>query len=462
MREFELKIDEALLNGLSPLKVTPFNFQLLQECLGFRLGKAGLEKYEVKENPLPVVTDLLYHWPFPQYITGERYNFLIVRDSLVNYEDVVYHVSDNHATVTHIFSVDQLTFGQGTLMEVADFGEYAFMTNGVIMIFWDPALGAWNKIIASAVIPMMRTVCNFKGQLVGGNVVSAWHDCDETFYVWSKIGQMDFTPDNYNLAGYRRDPFGGEIYHVRRLGDNCVGYSSKGVTLLSPVSSPAATFGFTELIDVGLKNQGAMNGSLDVQVYVGEDNILRRVTKGGIEELGYEFYMEDLGEVIVQYDPKQKDFYIGDDKKTFLLTSKGLTEIPQHPSAVWRRNDETHMLPDTVDDYYQTIVTGPFNMGYSGQKTIFAMETDLLLGYRPQVAVSYYSNPVSFGTTSWVPLNNQNVAAIMITGNAFAFHLRYQPDYDNSRLSYIKARYKMTDLRSLRGVYAPPPRGQGV
>lgn len=460
MREFELVIDEALRNGLSPFKMTPFNSQLLQECLGFRLGKVGLEKYEQKTNPLPGTTDVLYSWPFPQYITGERYNFLIVRDVLVNHEDVVYHISDDHLTVTHIFSVDVLTFGQGTLMEVADFGEYAFMTNGVIMIFWDPALGAWDKITASAVIPMMRTVCNFKGQLVGGNVVSAWHDCDETFYVWSKIGQMDFTPDSYNLAGYRRDPFGGTIHHVRRLRDNVVGYSSKGITLLSPVSSPTATFGFTELSDVGIKNQGAMNGDLNVQVYVGEDNILRRITEKGIEELGYENYMELLGEVIVQYDPKQKDFYIGDNVKTFLLTTNGLTEIPQHPSAVWRRDGETHMLPDTVDDYYQTIVTQPFDMGYGGQKTIFSMETDLLLGYKPEVAVDYYNNPTSYGTTSYVPLNDQNVASIIASGNAFAFRLRFQPDYDNTRLSYIKARYKMTDLRGIRGVYAPPPRGQ--
>jgi hypothetical protein len=461
MREFELTIDEALRKGLSPFKVTPFNTQLLQECLGFRLSSIGLEKYEVKENPLPPVTNLLYSWPFPQYITGERYNFLIVRDSLVNHEDVVYHVSDDHATVTYIFAVDTLTFGQGTLMEVADFGEYAMMVNGVARVFWN-VLGAWNASVATATIPLMRTICNFKGQAIGGGVTSPWHDCDETFYIWSKIGQMDFTPDNYNLAGYRRDPYGGEVYHVRRLGDNTIGYSSKGITLLSPVSSPAASFGFTELSDVGLKNQGAMNGNLNRQDYVGEDNILREITQQGIKELGYEYYMEQLNgeDVIVSYDKKFKDFYIGISSKTFLLSPNGLTEIPQHPSCVWRRDNETYMLPDSVDSYYQTIVTQPFDMGYAGQKTLFEVETDLLLGKDPEVAASYYTSPTSYGTTSYKPLNNQNVASIIISGNALAIHLRFDPTYDNSRIGYIKARYKMTDLRGVRGVYAPPPRGQ--
>jgi len=457
LREFELVIDEALRNGLSPIYTTPINSQYLREFLGFKLGEAGPEKYDLASNPLTGLAPLLYSWPFPQFITGERYNFLIIRDSVVNHEDVVYSVDDDYTAATHIFSVDQLTFGQGTLMEVADFGEYAFMTNGVIMIFWNPALGAWDKITSSSVIPMMRTVCNFKGQLVGGNVVSTWHDCDEKFYVWSKIGQMDFTPDNYNLAGYRRDPYGGEVYHVRRLDDTVIGYSSKGIVLISPTSAPVATFGFTEMSDVGLINRGAMGGSLREQVYVGRDKKLRRITKKGIEVLDYRYYMEQLDEIVVSYN---NDFYIGDNEKTFLLTPQGLSEIPQHPSAVWGNIDEAYMIPNTVDDYKMTVVTHPFDMGYAGQKTIFSMETDLLLGYKPKVAVDYYLDPNTYHTTKYVPLNNQNTASIIASGNVFALRLSIEPDYDNVRLGYIKARYKMTDLRAIRGVYAPPPRGQ--
>ena len=461
MREFELVIDEALKNGLSPLRVTPMNSQLLRECLGFRLGKVGLEKYEDKENPIDAI-DILYSWPFPQYLVGERYNILVVRDSLVNHEDIVYVVSDDHVTVTHIFSIDVLTFGQGTLMEMADFGEYIFMANGVRMIYWDPTLVAWQHMAASATIPMMKTVCNFKGQAVGGNVVSAWHDCDEKSYVWSKIGSIDFTPEDDNEAGYRRDPFGGEVYHTRRLGDMVVGYSSEGITALTPVGSPVTTFRFTELSNIGLINQGAMDGDLRRHVYLGEDQILREITNEGIKELGYEFFMGDLeGEdVIVSYDKKLEDFYIGNSKKTFLLSPKGLTEIPQHPSAVWRRNKETYCLPETVDNYDALIVTSPFDMGYAGQKTVFSMETDILFVKDPEVAVSYYNDITTFGTTDYVPLNDQNIAAIIVSGNAFDFRLRYDPLYDNSRLSYIVVRYKMTDLRGIRGVYAPAPRGQ--
>ena len=461
MREYELIIDEALKNGLTPLRTTPFNSQLLQECLGFRLGRGGLEKYEVKDNPLPATLDLLYYWPFPQYITGELHNILVVRDELVNHEDIVYSVSNDHSTFSLIATLPVLIYGSyGTLMEVADFGEYAIMVNGVVIIYWDTTLATWKTITTSTTIPLMRTICNFKGQVVGGNITNTWHDCDNTFYVWSKIGNVDFTPDNFNTAGYRRCPFGGNVYHTRRLGDNVVGYSSEGITLLRPVNSPSTTFGFTELDNVGLINQGAMNGDLQRQVYVGEDKILREITSQGIKELGYEYYMEQLDDIIVSYDKKLKDFYISDSVKTFLLSSSGLTEIPQHPSAVWRREAETYMLPDTVDDYEMLIVTQPFDMQFAGQKTITSLETDLLLGDSPQGAVSYYLNPSSYSTTPFKPFNDQNSCAITAAGNAFAFHLKFDPTYDNSRISYMKARYKMTDLRGIRGVYAPPPRGQ--
>lgn len=460
MREFELKIDEAIVQGLTPLRQTPFNAQLLLECLGFRLGPGALEPYRSLTNPFPGAIDLHYLWPFPQFITGELYNFLIVRDEAGG-ADLVYIISDDHATVTLIATLPYLTYGIGTLMEVADFGLYAFLTNGVAMVYYNTVTDAWDTTDTIANIPRLRTICNFKGQAVGGNVTSVWKDCDETYYVWSKIGEMDFIPDRRNTSGYRRCPFGGEVFHTRRLGDNVIGYSSKGITLMNPVVEPAPSFGFVELDDVGLANQGAMNGNLRRQVYVGEDRVVREVTKEGVKELGYYDYMSRLGDtIIVSYDPGDKDFYIGDEEKTYLLSPNGLTEIPQHPSAVWRRGGVTYCVPDSVDPYKALITTNVFDMGYRGQKTVFSIESDLLSVERAEAAADYAKDLTSHGTTVFKPLNKQGIASLVVTGNAFKFHLRFDPVYTDIMISYIKVRYKMTDLRGIRGIYAPSPRGQ--
>ena len=483
MREYELIIDKAIKKGLSPEASITFNDEWLWQALGFRVGKNDLEGYEISDhghldgrtdtggNPV----DLLYSWPFPQWISGERYNFLVIRDSIVNDEDKVYVVSNDYATIAHIFDIDVLNFGLGTLMEVADFGEYAIMLNGALMIYWDVGLADWHEIRSSATVPMMRTICNFKGQAVGGNVrgiwnlgtlvYDAWYDCDETFYIWSKIGSMDFTPSLNNEAGYRRDPYGGEVYHTKRLGDNVIGYSSKGITLLKPVSSPAATFGFEELDDVGLINQGAMDGSLKRHIYVGVDYILREIKGEEVNELGYQTYMQELDhdDIIVKYDRIKKDFYIGDSEKTYLLSPYGLTEIPQHPSAIWTMPDEHELsiLPEAVDaTYVPSITTSIFDMGYRGQKTIFSVESDVFVSFEPVVVVGWMNTLFVSGYSPDIPLNNEGIAAVIVSGNEFAVQIKFTFITAMSPINYIKIRYKMTDLRGIRGVYAPPPRGQ--
>ena len=461
MREYELIIDKALKAGLTPVDIIPTNTQILSECFGYRCGKAGLERYKALSNPIPNTVDLYYNWPFPQFITGERYNFLIVRDSVTNQEDVVYLLSDDHLTVTHIFSIDELTFGKGDLMEVADFGEYAFMTNGVVMIYWDTTLSAWQVITASATIPMMKTVCNFKGQAIGGNVISAWHDCDEKFYVWSKIGSMDFTIDEDNEAGYRRCPFGGEVYHVRRLGDHVIGYSSKGIVQLTAVNAPASTFGFKELHDLGLINKGAMNGNLREHVFVDSDYNVWKIG-AEVKKLGYDRYMKRLAgeDIIVNYDPANGDFYIGNSEKAFLLSNSGLTEITQFPSAVWRRGNETYMLPDTESTERPYICSELFDMEYKGQKTISTIETDVSQVEGAEAGIDYINDLNTWHTEIYKPINNQGIATNAVSGNMFRFRLRFSDVYNDMRISYIKARYKMTDLRGIRGVYAPGLRGQ--
>ena len=466
MREYELIIDEALKKGLTPERNLPKNEEWLWQAIGFRIGRGGLEGYRNStDNPLSGVVDMLYSWPFPQWITGERYNFLIIRDSVVNYEDKVYVITDGYVA-THIFDCDVLTFGLGTLMEVADFGEYAFMTNGVIMIYWDVGLADWHEIVASTTIPMMRTVCNFKGQMVGGGVLSAWHDCDETFYCWSKIGSADFTPDDNNEAGYRRDPYGGKVYHVRRLDDKVIGYSSKGITRLNPAIEPVPSFGFDELSNVGLINQGAMDGDLDRHVYVGTDLVVREVTREGIKELGYYLYMDDLNptkDIIVKYDRIKKDFYIGNDEQTYLLSPYGLTQVPQHPSAVWtisEWDDELVMLPNTLDDpCVPMLSTGTVDMGYRGMKTVFSVEADVSFTIGPEAAVGWLNTLDAWGWGNYVPLNDEGIAVNIVSSTNFIILLRFEYVATSICLTYIKLQYKMTDTRGLRGAYVMPQRG---
>lgn len=465
MREYELIIDEALKNGLYPDKVS-FNSQMLSECLGFRCGDYSLEAAQLGFSPLPVAIDIHYSWPFPQVVTGATHNILIVRD-LTGGNDYVYSFSDDHSTVSLLTSLSHTTYGFGDLVEIADFGEYLFMTNGVAMVYWDTTAGSWAVTTSTANVPLMKTVCNLNGQAIGGNIQSPWYDCDETFYIWSKIGYMNFTPESDNEAGYARCPYGGEIFHVRNLGNAVVGYSSKGLTMLHTASVGdygPAVIGLRKVSNIGLVNKGAIDGDESKQVYIGSDLKVREITSEGIKELGYRHWMQQLGtdeDILVLYDRFNHDFYIGNSEKTYLLSSKGMTEVLQHPSAVWRTNsDYIYMLPYTLDDDYPRIATVPFDMSFKGHKTISTIETDVFNLTNPEANVDYTYNHKDWGTTQFTPINNLGIATINITGNAFRFRLRFSDIEEDFSIGMIKPRYKMTDLRGTRGVYAPPLRGQ--
>ncbi len=497
MREFYTTIDEALLKGLRPEYRTPTNTQYLQEALGYRIGKLAIEGIPFLYNPMPLGLDVLYNWPFPQFLKQESWKILVVRND-VTMADHVYSLSDSYVA-THIFDVDTLTFGQGTVMELADFGEYAIMGNGVVMIHWDPTGPGWHAFRDHATLPVMSTVCNFKGQLIGGGITGVWngaafdpwYDCDQKSIVWSDIGSVNCVPDPKNTAGYRRDPVGGEVYHVRRLGDDVIVYSSTGVTRMFPVVSPAATFGFEELHPIGLRNRGAVNGDLAQHVFVDlEDNIWSLsvggalsaakggtiTAKAGLEKLGYQEFVNELDAtygaglaqpVIVNFDPDLRDFYLSDGTTSLLLSPQGLTNYPYPVNAVWYDDEDGHGLsglPESVDPptHEPLVATHSIDMGYRAQKTIFSVEIMGAAMTNTEIAVDWrMSTMVNYERTDFVPINDEGIAPIIISGTGFRIVVKSDNFFRNvSKLDYITIRWKMTDLRGLRGVYAAPPRGQ--
>jgi len=138
-----------------------------------------------------------------------------------------------------------------------------------------------------------------------------------------------------------------------------------------------------------------------------------------------------------------------------------MTEVPQHPSTVWRLNNESYMLPSAVDVYEPLITTEVFDMGYKGQKTIFTIEADAFSCLSPQVAVDLTNDLSNWTSFEYKPVNNQGIASIIVSSNLFRFKIKFEEVYDEFKIGYIKPRYKMTDLKGIRGVYAPPLRGQG-
>jgi hypothetical protein len=162
MREFYFTF-EGLKGGLRKTRHNPRNLQALVECMNAKPHADRLRPYD--PFTLPVYTlagipvDLSLEWPFPQLIGGADWNFLVIRDAFAD-EDRIYTI-DAADALTLIAVSDVATYlAWGDRFELADFGPYTLMTNGVIMVYRDVTGPAWitTAVGIADTIPLMGTI----------------------------------------------------------------------------------------------------------------------------------------------------------------------------------------------------------------------------------------------------------------------------------------------------------------
>ena len=356
----------------------------------------------------------------------------------------------------------------GDVWDIADFGGYLLAANGNVMVKRDPATGTWSSFASATDIPRVLTICNFKGQAIGGNVKTSWYDCSTGSVIWSEIGYAKFTPTKLNTAGYRPVlPFGGTILRVKRLGDIVMVYGSDGIAALIPVSGPAPTFGIKEILNIGIGCKGAIGGDEHTHAFVDTDGWLWKVKEGSMpERLGYQEFFSPMSgnDIMVSLDPSEQEFYISDGAVGYLLTPYGLCKTYQYVTSVILDGDDT-IGPFTSSGVTSfRVVTDTIDFGIRGFKTLGVVELGVDTGEVDQdvdVALYHRSDKKNaFSQTSYISTNPEGWTYPNIT--AHEFRLCVQADsYAGIKLDYISSRVKMVDRRSIRGLYAVQKYAEG-
>ncbi len=356
----------------------------------------------------------------------------------------------------------------GDVWDIADFGGYLLAANGNVMVKRDPATGTWSSFASATDIPRVLTICNFKGQAIGGNVKTDWYDCDTGSVVWSEIGSAKFTPTKLNTAGYRPIlPFGGTILRVKRLGDLIMVYGSDGVAAMVPVGDPAPTFGFKEILNIGIPCKGAIGGDEHVHAFVDTDGWLWKVKEGSMpERSGYQEFFSPMldNDIMVSLDPSEQEFYISDGTANYLLTPYGLCKTYQYVTSVFLDGDDT-IGPFTSSGVTSfRVVTDTLDFGLRGFKSLGVVELGVDTGEVDQdvdVALYHRSNKKNaFSQTSYIHTNPEGWTYPNITAHEFRLCVQAD-DYAGIKLDYINARVKVVDRRGIRGIYAMQKYAEG-
>lgn len=371
-------------------------------------------------------------------------------------------------TQTGVYEVDASTWAltsklsgltAGDVWDLADFGSYIIATNGNVMV--KRSSGTWSNFASIAgVMPRVLTLCNFKGQCIGGNVKTTWHGCSTNSLVWSEIGALDFEPTKLNTAGFRNIPWPGDVYRVKRLGDIVAVYGSEGVGALLPVSEPVSTFGLKELLNVGIPAKGAIGGDEHVHAFVDEEGWLWLWEEGKApQRIGYQefFSAMTLANISTAFDPSEQEFYISDGSTSYLLTRYGLCETYQRVTSLVRHNKTSHGPSSSGSDTSFTAWTDTIDFGIRGFKTLTTVAVGVDTGEVDQdikVSIKTRANKKdAFAQSSWFVTNPEGV--VMVPHTAHEFQVGIKADsYAGVNVDYVNMRVKLVDRRFIRGVYA--------
>jgi len=437
MKEFDVTFNKELRKGLRSDASNPRNNPELIECYNLKPDVAGLVPYAPVTFPFNgVVTD----WPFPQLFIGQDVTIL--------------------ANATTVYEVDGSwnTSSKGAATEdqrwdFIDFGSYLILANGNKLCIRDYA-GSWTNNSSLATMPRFSTGCNFKGQIVAGNVKSTWHDCGTGSLIWSGIGNVDFTPGGDNEAGFRNIPFEGDVLKVKRLGDFVIVYCENGVLALKPHEQ---TFGMTEILNVGIPTKGAIGGDEHSHRFIDTKGYLWKInSKLELTRLGYKEFMNLLtaSEIVVEHDPGLREFHISDSTYGYLLTEFGLGQCYQRKSCV-ANLDGTAYGVFVVDSPYDTegrLVTDIVDFGIRGMKSVELMEVGV--NHTSGVvtgAVDWRQNKTdSFTRSDWTAMNPHGAVNVKVTADEFRLALKFV-SYLGVDLDYITSKIKAVDKRYMRG-----------
>lgn len=481
MREFESTFKDGLRKGLRTDIDNPRNNEFLVDALNMRCMPSGIRPSVL---PTRILSDLV-SWPYPQIFIGSDYR-------IVATEDTIYEAdSDWNLTA-------KATVIAGDRWDFIDFGLYFVLTNGTQMV---TSLRGSYSVLDSVGGPRFSTGCNFKGQIIAGNIKTNWHDCGVNSVIWSVIGSHSFhispsgefilaeddsiitSEDGVSMfseggvqsatAGYRHMYWEGSILRILRLRDIAVVYGSNGIALMVP---KGAAYGMSEVSDIGILSRDAVDGDYNTHVFVDSDRYIWRVIAGNVpERLGYKEFIGDLDStLVVSYDKSRKEFYIGDSSTCYLLTESGLTRLGYFVTSI-AGNNGTSFSSYLQDDIRSvTIVTDIIDFGIRGLKTISSIELGANFSGDIQMAIDYrYDKKKPFVRSRWENTGLEGVVTIPVTALEFRLCIRtlgtaveaedgsdieaedgtsirveLSRDLD---LDYINIKVKLSDRRFIRG-----------
>lgn len=276
---------------------------------------------------------------------------------------------------------------------------------------------------------------------------------------WSKIGEAKVKLDLTNDAGFRPMMFPGFVYAIKKLGKNAVVYGANGVAELYPVGSPAPTFGYNQVSNIGLLSKDAVAGNEFLHYFIDRLGTLCRLAAQsgkGVERLGYWEFLKPLADgnkkVVLNFDELNKRLFIANGSVGFIYTDSGLGGGFSKLTALQTLGSSLLTASSSIEAATGfEICTDIIDFATRGIKTVYNVDLGTDASQDLYVAVDYrFDKQTAWATTPWKLCNKEGVAFIVAAGIEFRIRVKSLVNV-TLELDYLNIRYKTTDKRFYRG-----------
>ncbi len=432
----------------------------------------------LQNNDPDVVT-----WPWPRIIATQYHSLLFMRDAILDL--VVWEMTLNAMGGWEGYLVGSLGPAANVLtIDVADFGPfYVICTSGLGTRTWVRDITKtitggsrtslqWLDEVDS---PVMVTVCNNRGQVVGGNI-SSFQNLDSNGLIWSAIGNFDFDPQNDLTAGSsslvenRSSGIPCYIYKVMAMHEAVIVYTNYGnVAIFDQMEGGIFTYGVVPLKGVGINSGTHVAGSLYLHGFIDLNNefwLLENTsfrtlsqTGGKLTNRGYKDQIEELKStdtgLIVSYVPIHNRFYISNGTSTLVINDFGACMVHQAVSgAVIGWDNRLYGTFRDYGDHEARIVFDGNDFQSRGLKTVESLLCGTLCSPTTVVqgaSQAKYRMRDEFIQGRWKPANERGEIFIRSTALEHRLAVRWS-EYVGSSIWSLEANVKFPDARFRRGI----------
>lgn len=265
-------------------------------------------------------------------------------------------------------------------------------------------------------------------------------DPDSDWARWSKIGELNFTIEEDNLAGKRPLEVPGSIYQVLKLANRIAFYSENGVALFNP---SGVNMGMETIYRIGVKNKGAVAGTDTYHFFINNLDELVMVSTEGVNKLDYSEYLSDMSSPILTIDPEKELLYICDGSYGFIYSvrSKSFGEGPANITGLGAQSGTLYVCaPAAISTPKFEITTDIYDFTTRKPKTITIIEVGTDLTQHLYASVDYrVHNKDSFKSIPWVLVNPNGRAYPRCYGVEFRFKLKSYI-YEYFEIDYVKVK----------------------